>query len=101
MNLLDKYISAYSGHVQSITCDERERRIEIVFLDRPEAFNPVLKLVFEKVSELHEEQFEERDENDIELLIGFDLDDGCYYLHTDSRELNFKAAEVVEIPLGA
>jgi hypothetical protein len=100
MNLLNQYIPTYSGHVQSITRDERERKIEIVFFDYPEEFNPVLKLIFENVSDVSETQFEEKDENDIELIIGLDLWNGRYCLHTGLREINFKSTKVLSVPLG-
>jgi hypothetical protein len=99
MNLLDKYIPTYSGHVQSIGHDEKKGTIEIVFFDRPEEFNPMLKLVFEGVFNLSEEQLDEPAENYIELVIGLDLWQGRYCLHTDLREINFNASKVVSVVL--
>jgi hypothetical protein len=99
MNLLQKYIPKYSGHVQGIVYDEKNETIEIVFFDHTEEFNPILKLIFEGVSNLSEEQLNEREENCIELVIGLDLTQSGYCLHTDLRELNFNASKVVSVEL--
>jgi hypothetical protein len=94
MNLLEQYIPDYSGHIQSLKHDSTHATLEIVFYDRPEEFNAVIKLVFEGVSELNEVQLDEPDENCIELVIGLDEVHGGYCLHTDFREINFLASKV-------
>lgn len=99
MNLLEKYIPKYSGHVKSIEYIENEQKIEIVFFDLPEEFNPMLKLTFSGVCDFSEEQLDEPEENYIELVIGLDLWHGGYCLHTDLREINFKANEVVVVAI--
>jgi hypothetical protein len=78
---------------------KKNETIEIVFFNHPEEFNPMLKLIFEGVTNLREEQFDEREENCLELVIGLDLSQSGYCLHTDLRELNFNASKVVSIDL--
>lgn len=50
MNLLEMYIPEYSGHVESIGYDHRADKVEVAFLDSPEDFLSVLKLVFNEVT---------------------------------------------------
>ena len=94
MNLLEQYIPDYSGHIESLNHSATDGTLEIVFCDRPEEFNPVLKLVFEGVSELSQVQIDPPEENCIELIIALDSVHGGYCLHTDQREINFKASKV-------
>lgn len=98
MNLLDEYIPEYSGHVESIEFDAEAETLEIVFFDRPEEFTPVIKLLFQGVTEFHEE-IEDLDEDCIELVVGLDLWHDGYCLRTDQREINFKASKVVSIEI--
>jgi len=93
MNLLSKYIPHYSGHVESIEYDEELGTLSIVFFDRPEQFNPALLLTFSGVTELQLDIYD-FDEDCIELIIGLDLINGSYCLHTDQREFNFSAKNV-------
>jgi len=96
MNLLERYIPDYSGHIESLKHSAADGTLEIVFFDRPEEFNAVLKLVFEDVSEFSQAQIiDPPEENYIELVIGLDSVHGGYCLHTDQREINFKASKVV------
>jgi len=94
MNLLKQYIPDYSGHIESVNFRASDATFEIVFYDRPETFNVVFKLVFEGVSEFREVQVDAPEENFIELAIGLDSVSGGYCLHTDIREINFKAIKV-------
>lgn len=98
MNLLEYYIPDYSGHIESLEHSAPDGTLEIIFFDRPEEFNPVLKLVFEGVSELSQVQIDP-DENCIELVIGLDSASGGYCLHTDQREINFKASKVASFDI--
>ena len=93
MNLLSKYIPEYSGHVKSIEYFEDNNVLEIIFFDKPEEFKPVLSLRFEGVSGLNVDNYD-LDENCIELVIGLDLLQGGYCLHTDQREFIFKAKSI-------
>jgi hypothetical protein len=93
MNLLSKYIPDYSGHVKSIEYIDESKALEIVFFDKPEEFNPVLLLRFESVSGISVDNYD-LDDNCIELIIGLDLFQGGYCLHTDQREFIFNAESV-------
>jgi len=64
--------------------------LEIVFFDKPEEFNPVLLIRFENVSGISVDNYD-LDDNSIEIIIGLDLFQGGYCLHTDQREFTFKA----------
>lgn len=94
MNLLEQYIPDYSGHIQGIKHNARDATLEIVFYDRPEEFNAVIKLIFEGVTALNEFQIDEPDDNCIELVIGLDEVHGGYCIHTDTRVINFRASKV-------
>ncbi|MCC2618357.1 hypothetical protein LJ739_19050 [Aestuariibacter halophilus] len=93
MNLLRKYIPEYSGHVKSIEYFEDNKVLEVIFFDKPVEFNPVLRLRFEGISGLNVDNYD-LDENCIELVIGLDLLQGRYCLHTDQREFIFKAKSI-------
>lgn len=95
MNLLQQYIPDYSGHIESLKHSAAGGTLEITFFDHPEEFNVVFKLVFEGVSEFSQVQISAPEENCIELVIGLDTVSGGYCLHTDQREINFKADKVV------
>lgn len=93
MNLLKKYVPGFSGHIESIHYDENARTLDIVFYDRPEEFNPVLRLSFEGVTGFSEDIYD-LDSDSIELVIALDqLSSGCC-LHTDQREITFKFSKV-------
>ncbi|WP_299775879.1 hypothetical protein [uncultured Pseudoteredinibacter sp.] len=94
MNLLEEYIPDYSGHIAKLKYSVEKETLEIVFFDRPEEFNIVLKLVFYGVKELREAEFERPEDNCIELAIGLDSVIGGYCLHTDQREIHFQANRV-------
>ncbi|WP_440904830.1 hypothetical protein ACMZOO_00935 [Catenovulum sp. SX2] len=93
MNLLSKYIPEYSGHVKSIEYLEDNKVLEVIFFDKPEGFKPVLCLRFTEVSEISVDNYD-LDENCIELVIGLDLFQNGYCLHTDQREFIFKAKSI-------
>jgi hypothetical protein len=97
VNLLDKYIPRYSGHLQGITYDGENRTLEITFFDHPEEFRPAAKLIFKGVSAYIEVQLEEPEKDCIELAISFDYVHGSYCLHTDFRELSFCASNVMAV----
>ena len=97
MNLLEKYIPDFSGHIEGIYYDLAGESVEIVFYDEPEEFNPKVKLVFSGVCEYQEAEIEEIEEDCVELVIGLDEVAGGYCLHTNSREINFKAKNVLSI----
>ena len=99
MNLLNKYIPDYSGHIQHYKYCSKRQTIEIVFFDRPEDFQPVLKLVFNNVIELSYEQLEPAEDDYIELVIGLDVTNEVYCLHTDIREVTFSATNLTSYDL--
>jgi len=99
MNLLMEYIPNYSGHLKTVEYDESKHQISIVFYDKPEEFNPVVKLIFSGVSDYSCVFLDEYDPNCIELAIGFDLMTLGYCLHTDYREIIFKASKVQKIDI--
>jgi hypothetical protein len=99
MNLLTKYIPDYSGHLENLVYDEQAQVLSVVFYDRPEEFKPVVKLVFSGVTNYSCEMLDEEDSNCIELAIGFDLTQLGYCLHTDVREVIFKAEKVDKFEL--
>ena len=70
-----------------------------MFYDKPEDFNPVLKLIFEGVTNFSSVQIDEREENCIDLAIGFDLKSEWYCLHTNVREVLFKSNNVESIAI--
>ena len=99
MNLLSKYIPDYSGHLEKLEYDDLNQVFTVVFYDRPEEFNPVVKLVFYGVTDYKCEMLDEEDPNCIELAIGFDLMQLGYCLHTDIREVIFNAEKVSKIEI--
>ena len=102
MNLLKRYIPKYSGHVESIKYLPELGEIILVFFDWPEQFKPVLKMTFTGVTEYCEEKLDDEPAgNYIELVIGLDEVNGRYCLHTDLREITFKAVAVSSVNLNS
>jgi len=73
MNLLTKYISDYSGHLE--------------------------KIMFSGITNYRSEMLDDEVPNCIELAIGFDLMQLGYCLHTDVREIIFNAEKVDKVEL--
>ena len=94
MNLLQRYLPNFSGHIKSFIHDDLKNTFEIIFYDRPEDFNPVIKLVFSSVVDYKCEQHGNLENDFIDLAIGFDLNQNGYLLWTDIWEITFKASEV-------
>lgn len=92
-NLLNKYLPTSSAHIESIHYSKENNEFVIVFYSNPESWKKYAKFTFTNINNYNCEILDENNENLIDLAIGFDLSQGCYCIHTTTREITFSSDE--------
>ena len=89
MDLMNKYLTGSSAHIESLVYDEEERTLVVTFFDRPESWKPVVRITFGEIDQYGCFVLDEDEDGFIDMAIGFDQNDDSYCLHTCLVEITF------------